>query len=90
MTLLLPPVDVSKIVVAELDLSDLKSIKTFCTKFCQSETRLDYLVLNAGKKVVEGYKLFSATRRDSFSNHYIEYDIRGDGTTGTTGDKFRF
>ena len=38
----------ANITVLELDLADLKSIRSFSTKFIQSQTRLDILLNNAG------------------------------------------
>jgi len=40
--------DVSNIVVRELDLNSLKSIKKFTDEINKSEPRIDYLILNAG------------------------------------------
>lgn len=40
--------DASLVVVKALDLNSLPSIKQFATEFLKSESRLDFLVLNAG------------------------------------------
>ena len=40
--------DTSNIIVKSLDLNDLASVKRFAADFLQSESRLDYLICNAG------------------------------------------
>lgn len=41
-------VDGNNVIVKQLDLNSLKSIKTFADEFLKTESRLDFLVLNAG------------------------------------------
>jgi NAD(P)-dependent dehydrogenase (short-subunit alcohol dehydrogenase family) len=41
-------VDTANVVVKQLDLSSLSSVKAFATDFLATESRLDFLVLNAG------------------------------------------
>ncbi len=41
-------VDASNVVVKQLDLNSLKSVKAFADDFLKTESRLDFLVLNAG------------------------------------------
>lgn len=51
------PGNLSKIVVKELDLSSLRSIEKFATEFLATESRLDFLVLNAGIMAVPSLQL---------------------------------
>ncbi len=42
------PADPSVIVVKQLDLQDLASVKAFASDMIANEARIDYLILNAG------------------------------------------